>query len=192
MAMTIDARLVAGCMALGLAGCAVSDPAARMPVAPPVPASLAQKVAAMPRGTAHAANAPRLSEAVAAAQAGVALCESKGTHVTVLVADADGYPIAMLSGDGASARSTMIAQTKVAIVLQHGVSGDEVVAMAAKDPAIEASAAANPDIGVLRGGGFPVKRGDELYAIVAASGAIGAPGMDNECALEAVSVLQGE
>jgi uncharacterized protein GlcG (DUF336 family) len=71
-------------------------------------------------------------------------------------------------------------------------SGD-VAAKAETDPELKTEAAADPNIGVLRGGGFPVMRGNAMVGVVAVSGGSlsGDLGLDEECAEVAVKRLEG-
>jgi uncharacterized protein GlcG (DUF336 family) len=153
-------------------------------------ASPAAVIAAMPKNLPRAPG-PGLSAALAAAEAAERLCAAKGVHVSVLVADTTGQPVVLLSGDGAGVRSALITHTKAAIVAKYGQPSGEVAARAATDQALVDEAAADPDIGVLRGGGFPVLKDGRLTAIVAVSG--GSRGddhsLDDLCAREGVARL---
>ena len=110
----------------------------------------------------------------------------------MLIADSVGEPVVLLSGDGAGVRSQLITRTKVAIVIKYKMPSGDVAAKAETDPGLKAEAAADPNIGVLRGGGFPVMRGGEMVAAVAVSGGslIGVVGLDEECAKVAVKRLE--
>lgn len=52
------------------------------------------------------ARGPSLALAVEAAQTAIATCAANGYKVTALVVDADTVPVALLSSDGAPARTT--------------------------------------------------------------------------------------
>jgi uncharacterized protein GlcG (DUF336 family) len=129
---------------------------------------------------------------IEAAKAAQQACAAKGVKVSVLVADSAGEPVVMLSGDGAGVRSQLIARTKVAIVVKYKMPSGDVAAKAETDPKVKAEAAADPNIGVLRGGGFPVMQKGEMVGVVAVSGASlgGALGLDEECARVAVKRLE--
>jgi uncharacterized protein GlcG (DUF336 family) len=99
----------------------------------------------------------------------------------------------MLSGDGAGVRSQLIAQTKVNIVAKYGVASGEVAKKAETDPSLTKAAAADPNIGELRGGALPVRQGGQLIAIVGVSGASLVSGdltLDEKCAAVAVKALE--
>jgi len=154
----------------------------------PSPASI---IAAMPKNLPRA-KGPGLTAAIEAAQAAQQACVLKGAKVSVLIADSVGQPVVLLSGDGAGVRSQLIARTKVAIVIKYGMPSGDVAAKAEKDPALTASAAADPNIGVLRGGAFPVMQKGEMIGVVGVSGATlgGQVGLDEECAMVAVKRLE--
>lgn len=155
------------------------------------PPSLAETIADMPKNLPRA-KGPPLDAAIAAARAAVRTCTAKGVQVSVLIADSVGAPVVLLSGDGAGVRSQLIARTKVRIVARYGLASGDVAERAKTDPALVAEAAADPEIGELRGGGFPVVRNGERIAIVAVSGGSlgGAVGLDEACAAVAVDRLR--
>ena len=157
---------------------------------PNVP-SLAATIEAMPKNLPRA-KGPPLALAIEAAKAAQEACAAKGAKVSVLVADSVGEPVVLLSGDGAGVRSQLITRTKVAIVVKYKLPSAEVAAKAEHDPRLKAEAAADPNIGVLRGGGFPIIQGGEMVATVAVSGASlghGSLEWDDECAKVAVKRL---
>lgn len=184
-------------MAFG-AGCAAAPLAARTDTAAsaagasvvPSPASV---IAAMPKNLPRA-KAPGLAESIAAAEAAVKACTTHDVKVSALVADVKGVPVVLLSGDGAGVRSQLIAQTKVNIVVKYGMPSAAVAEKAKRDPALAAEAAADPAIGMLRGGGLPVMRNGEMIGVVAVSGA-GLSGdltLDEKCARVAVDRLEAK
>jgi len=184
-----------GCLAL--AACATAAPPTRGEGAATVPPasvpSLAATVEAMPKFLPRA-EGPGLSAAIEAASAAQRACAARDVPVSVLVADVVGKPVVLLSGDGAGVRSQLIAQTKVNIVARYGKASGEVAAQAADDPQLTAAAAADPDIGVLRAGGFPVYRAGRMIGIVAVSGGSlgGDMTLDEKCAQVAVATLEGQ
>ena len=107
----------------------------------------------------------------------------------MLIADSVGETVVLLSGDGASVRSQLIARTKTNIVMKYKMPSGAVETRALTDPLLAAEAIADPNIGMFRGGGFPVIKNGEMIAIVAVSGALGFPGVDDECAMVAVNRL---
>jgi uncharacterized protein GlcG (DUF336 family) len=193
---------------VGLAAGAVAFAVAQAPGASegvPVPAahagttasestvpSLAATIEAMPKNLPRA-KGPPLPAAIEAAKAAQQSCAAKGVKVSVLVADSVGEPVVLLSGDGAGVRSQLITRTKVAIVIKYKMPSGDVAAKAETDPKLKAEAAADPNIGVLRGGGFPIMQGGEMIGAVAVSGASigGSPAWDEECAKVAMKRLQG-
>ncbi len=153
--------------------------------------TLAATIAAMPKNLPRA-KGPGLQAAIEAAKAAQQACAAKGVKVSVLVADSVGEPVVLFSGDGAGVRSQLIARSKVAIVVKYKIPSGDVAAKAETDPKVKAEAAADPNIGVLRGGGFPVMQDGQMVAVVAVSGASlgGAVGLDEECARVAVKRLE--
>jgi len=152
--------------------------------------SLAATIAAMPKNLPRAPG-PGLDESIAAARTAVRACDARGAKVSVVVSDLRGDPVVLLSGDGAGFRSQLIARTKVIIAVRYRLPSGEVEAKAKTDPKLAAEAAADPDIGVLRGGGFPVWRKGALIGALAVSGATlaGPVGLDEECAQAGLALL---
>ena len=153
--------------------------------------SIASIIAVMPKNLPRA-KGPGLSDAIDAAQAANKACVAEGAKVSVLIADSVGEPVVLLSGDGAGVRSQLITRTKVAIVIKYRAPSGEVADKAQNDPRLTAEAAADPNIGVLRGGGFPIMRGGEMIGAVAVSGGTlgGKAGLDEKCAKVAVRRLE--
>jgi uncharacterized protein GlcG (DUF336 family) len=160
---------------------------------PPLVPSLAARIAAMPKYLPRAA-APGLLPAIAAAAAAQRACAAKGVKVSVLVTDSVGEPVVLLSGDGAGVRSQLIAQTKAAIAIKYGKPSGEVALEAQSNPRLTAAAAADPNIGVLRGGGLPLIRNGKLVGAVAVSGGSLGPThdhtLDEKCARVAMERLE--
>ena len=154
--------------------------------------TLATTIEAMPRNLPRT-EGPGLEVSIAAASAAVAACKAEGVNISVLVADAVGEPVVLLSGDGAGVRSQLITRTKANIVVRFGRASGEVAEAAKTNPALSAQAAADPAIGVLRSGAFPVLRDGRMIGVVAVSG--GSLGgdftLDDKCAREALAVLEG-
>lgn len=153
--------------------------------------SLAATIAAMPRGLPRA-EAPALDRSIDAARAAVSACTAKQAKVSVLIADSTGEPVVLLSGDGAGVRSQLIARSKVATVVRFRMPSSEVANRAKTNPALAAEAAADPNIGELRGGGLPILRDGRIIGALAVSGAslTGPTSLDEECALAAMAVLE--
>ena len=145
---------------------------------PSVPA----RIEAMPRELPRA-KGPGLQTAVLMAQAAVAACGARGGKVSVLITDSVGAPVVMLSADGASERSGLIATTKAAVAIKYRMASGEVAKKAAADATLRAELLADPNIGMARGGGFVLTKDNELVGALAVSGATG---MDEDCAKEAM------
>lgn len=147
----------------------------------------------MPKYLPRAA-APGLLPSVAAAEAAQRACAAKGVKVSVLVTDSVGEPVVLLSGDGAGVRSQLIARTKAAIAIKYRKPSGEVAIEAQTDPRLNTEAAADPNIGVLRGGGLPLFRDGKLIGAVAVSGGSLGPThdhtLDETCARVAMERLE--
>ena len=182
---------LAACSAMGGSGRgSISSTALAAPASGAMPRSLAATIDAMPKYLPRA-KGPGLAESAAAAQAAVSACTAKNARVSVLVADSAGETIVLLSGDGAGVRSQLIARTKIAIVTRYKVPSGEVELRAKENPRLVEEARNDPNIGVLRGGGFPVIRSNEIIGSIAVSGAslTGPLGLDEECARAGLAVL---
>lgn len=156
-------------------------PQAPMPLyyVPAAPSRIEGMLREIPR-----AEGPSLETAIALAVTAVEACQSRGYPVSVMVADSIGVPIVMLSGDGAGERSQLITYTKTHTVVKYRMASGDVAEMARKDPDLAKEISRNPNIGVARGGAFPLMKGGELVGVLAVSGA---PGLDDVCAKEALA-----
>lgn len=154
--------------------------------------SLAARIAAMPKYLPRA-RAPGLLPSIEAAEAAQRACAAKGVKVSVLVTDSAGEPVVLLSGDGAGVRSQLIARTKAAIAIKYKRPSSDVALEAQTHPRLNAEAAGDPDIGVLRGGGLPLIRYGTLIGAVAVSGGSLGPThdhtLDEKCARVAMELL---
>ncbi|MHB8286027.1 MAG: GlcG/HbpS family heme-binding protein [Caulobacteraceae bacterium] len=159
--------------------------------APTTVPSLAATLAAMPKNLPRA-KGPDLTVAIAAAVAAQQACAAKGAPVSVLVADSVGAPVVLISGDGAGVRSALIARSKVNIVAKFKMASGDVKEKAKTHPELAAEAAADPDIGLLREGGFPVMQDGKMIGAVAVSGGSlsGPHSLDEDCARVAVGRLE--
>jgi uncharacterized protein GlcG (DUF336 family) len=155
--------------------------------------SLAARIAAMPKYLPRA-TAPGLLPSIRAAEAAQEACAAKGVKVSVLITDSVGEPVVLLSGDGAGVRSQLIARTKAVIAIKYRMPSSEVARKAQADPRLSAEAAADPDIGVLRGGGLPLIRNGKMIGAVAVSGGSLGPThdhtLDEKCARVAMGRLE--
>ena len=188
------------CLTITLAGTVLAtgathagDKALHLSGGPSLVPSLAARIAAMPKYLPRA-EAPGLLPAIEAAEAAQRFCAAKGVKVSVLVTDSVGEPVVLLSGDGAGVRSQLIARTKAAIAIKYGKPSGEVALAAQTDPRLTAEAAADPDIGMLRGGGLPLIRNGKLIGAVAVSGGSLGPThdhtLDEKCARVALERLE--
>jgi uncharacterized protein GlcG (DUF336 family) len=146
---------------------------------PSAPARIEGMLREIPR-----AQGPSLQLAIRLATAAVDACKAKGGKVSVLVSDSLAVPVVMLSGDGAGERSQLITYTKAHTVIAYRLSSTEVAAKARTDPKLANELAQNPNIGVARGGAFPLLVDGELIGVLAVSGMTGE---DDACAKEAMA-----
>jgi uncharacterized protein GlcG (DUF336 family) len=133
--------------------------------------ALAQPSAAPPAAQQPRARAPELALAVELAMEAVSNCKASGFRTAVLVTDAAGTPVVLLSGDGAGPRLQQIAPTKAAMVIKYKVASGVTTAKAAADPALAAEIRADPAIGMPRAGALPIMVGAETIGVVAVAGA---------------------
>lgn len=124
---------------------------------------------------------PALAPAIVAAQGAVDACADMGYQVSVAVVDFAGLPVVLLSGDGAAAITQSIAMGKAVSALRNGRPSAELVEAIKTDKALAAKIAADPQQGVQRGGGLPIKTGATTIGALAVSGAPDA-GWDAVCA----------
>lgn len=130
------------------------------------------------------AEGPSLQIAIKLAAAAVEACKAKGGKVSVLVTDSVGIPIVLLSGDGAGERSQLITHTKAHTVVKYRTASGAIAQKAKTDPKLAKELSLNPNIGVARGGAFPLMNGAELIGALAVSGLTGE---DENCAQEAMA-----
>jgi uncharacterized protein GlcG (DUF336 family) len=188
--MSKSRKIIALVSALALGACAHA-PVEPAPVVQPAQAlpTLAQSIEAIPRGIARAEGGPPLALAIEGAHLAVTTCAQLGAKVSVLITDSAAEPIVLISGDGASYRSQLIARTKVATSLRYRRPSLDVARAAETDAVLAAEAVANPDIGVFRGGGYPIYHAGQLVGAIAVSGAIGHTGLDERCAEAGLTIL---
>ena len=165
----------------------IAGPALAQAPAPswPLQPSLAATIAAMPERLPRA-KAPPVGYSIDLARAAMDACTAKGGKVSVLVTDSLGEPVVLLSGDGAAVRSALVARAKSNTVAKYKMPDREVQAKAKNDPKLMAEITANPDIGAVRGGAFPLMSGGEMIGILSVSGMF-TGGVDDVCAKEAMA-----
>lgn len=156
-------------------------PIAQMPLyyVPAIPGRIEGMMREQPR-----AEGPSLAYAILLAQAAVDACAAKGGQVSVLVTDSVGTTVVFLSGDGAGERSGLITSTKAHAVVKYRMPSDELAKRAAVDPKLKKAIQDNPNIGAVRGGAFPLMRGQQLLGALSVSGFTGE---DENCAKEAMA-----
>jgi uncharacterized protein GlcG (DUF336 family) len=134
--------------------------------------SIAARIKAMPMGLPRA-KGPSLQVSLNLALAAVEACKAKGGNVSVLVTDATGVPIVLLSGDGAGERSQLIAQSKAFTVVKYRMPSGDVKRKARVDPKLARELSLDPNIGEPRLGAVPLMVGSELIGVLSVSGLAG-------------------
>lgn len=129
------------------------------------------------------AKSPGLRISIDLAVAAVESCLAKGGAVSVLVTDAAGVPVVILSGDGAGERGQLITHTKAQTVVKYGKPSAEVRQDAAADPDLAMELALDPDIGAARRGALPLEIDGELIGVISVAGL---DGENDNCAQEAI------
>jgi len=147
----------------------------------------AQAPAAAPPPT--RAKGPAVALAVEAAQSALADCMSKTYKVTALVVDSAGVPVAMMSQDGAAARTQDIAKSKIATVMKYKVASGVIVERAKTDTALADALKADPAIGQARQGALPIMVMGEMIGAMAVSGAPGGD-KDEACVMTGLAKVQ--
>ena len=165
------------------ASVAGSGPAPAVCAAASCQPSLAARIAAMAKDRPRV-KGPGLTYAMQLAQAALAACRARGGTVSVLVTDAAGIPVVLLSGDGAGERSQLITQTKANTVIRYRMSSTDVKRRTRTDPALAREIALDPNIGEARLGAFPLLDGGELIGALSVSGLTGG---DDACAQDAMA-----
>ena len=89
----------------------------------------------------------------------------------------------MLSADGAGSRAQLVNITKAEAALKYKMSSGEVQKKAMADPKFNAELLANPRIGMMRAGGFPIMEGKDVVGAIAVSGMLN--GDNNEACYKA-------
>lgn len=152
-------------------------------------ASLATAAAAQPPAPQPRAKGPALDLAVEAAQVAIRTCLANGYKTTVLVADSEGVPVAMLSADGAAAFTQIIAPRKIATVIRYKVASGTIAERLKTDAALAQEVKDDPKIaGMAWPGAFPLMAGSEQIGAIAVSGAPGGE-KDEACARPAVAAI---
>jgi uncharacterized protein GlcG (DUF336 family) len=163
-------------IALGVAFGLAASAAAQTPPPPPPP----------PR-----APGPPLALAVEAAQVAIETCRTNGYKTTALVVDQAGVPVALLTSDGAPARTQDIAMRKVSTTLRYGVPSGEIADKIKTDPKLADETKSDPKIGgMVYRGALPLLRGGATIGAIAVSGAPGGE-KDEVCAAEAIRKIEG-
>jgi uncharacterized protein GlcG (DUF336 family) len=148
----------------------------------------AQVAATPPAPPAPPAPGPSLALAVEAAQTAISVCTANGYKVSVAVVDSAGVLKVLLSGDGASARSTLVAQRKTATTMAYKMSSAAVVEAAKTDPAIAARLENDPAL-FNRAGAQPLMSKGALFGAIGVSGAPGGE-KDDVCGLAGIAKIK--
>lgn len=131
---------------------------------------------------------PSLALSLEAAQTAVRVCTANGHKVTVAVVDSAGVLKVLLSGDGASARSTLVAQRKTNTVLAYKQASAVTVEAAKTDAALAERLNTDPTLFARAGGQPLLSKG----VLIGAIGVSGAPGGDKDdlCGLAGVAQIE--
>jgi uncharacterized protein GlcG (DUF336 family) len=110
--------------------------------------------------------------ALEGAQASLAACAGHG-HITVLVVDEAGLPIAMLSDNGASALTQRLAASKARIAAKLKMSSAEAATRYKSDDQLMFQLVMDPQMGIPLPGGLPIIVSGASQGAIAVSGAAG-------------------
>jgi uncharacterized protein GlcG (DUF336 family) len=136
-------------------------------------------------GPAPRAPGPKLDAAIALVQAAIATCRATGDHVAALVVDSGNVPVALLADDGSVVLAQTLAPRKTALVLKYKAGSAVIAERARADAALAAEIKADPKIGFVFPGAYPLLDGDMLLGAIAVSGG-SSPEKDDSCAKAAV------
>jgi uncharacterized protein GlcG (DUF336 family) len=117
---------------------------------------LALLVAASPALATDTAPRLPLAKAIAAAQASIVACRTKGAHVAVEIKDASGTTVAILVDDGADGASIAAVRLRNLIVLKYKASSGEIEDRAKTDAPLAAEIANDPRARVAERGALPI------------------------------------
>ena len=131
-----------------------------------------------------------LSFAEKAASAALSKCEADGYQVSVAVVDHGGNLKVLLRGDGAGPHTQDSSFKKAYTSASIRRSTNELAALIARTPTLQALRDMNENILIL-GGGLPVKRGETVVGGIGVGGAPGAD-LDESCAQAGLDALQSE
>jgi len=110
--------------------------------------------------------------ALKGAQASLAACAGHG-HITILVVDEKGLPIAMLSDNGASALTQRLAAGKARIAAKLKISSAEAASRYKSDDQLMFQLVMDPQMGIPLPGGLPIMVNGVSQGAIAVSGASG-------------------
>jgi uncharacterized protein GlcG (DUF336 family) len=148
--------------------------------------SIPARIEGMPRQQPRS-RGPSVADALALAAAVGEACKVGAIEPpSVLITDSTGVPVVLVSGDGSGERGQLVTFTKAAAVVRFKMSVDELSAKAKADPKLAQLIKVDPNIGALRGGGYPLKVGSEFI------GALGVTNTssDSMCAQKALAKVQ--
>ena len=110
--------------------------------------------------------------AIAGAEASLAACGGHG-HITVLVVDEAGLPIAMLSDNSASALTQRLVASKARIAAKLKMPSAEVASRYKSDDQLMFQLVMDPQMGIPLPGGLPIMVNGVSQGAIAVSGASG-------------------
>lgn len=153
-------------------------------------AAFAAPAFAQPAPPPPRAKGPALDLAVEAAQIAIKTCLANGYKTTVQVSDSEGIPVALLTADGAGARTQAIVASKTAIVIKYKVPSGVIAERMKTDAALAAEVKADPKMPYPWQGALPLMAGTEQIGAIAVSGAPGGE-KDEACAQPAIAKIAG-
>jgi uncharacterized protein GlcG (DUF336 family) len=127
--------------------------------------------------------------AIEGAQAAISACAAHGAHISVLVVDGAGLPIAMVSDNGASALTQRLVMSKARIAAKLKMSSAEAATRYKSDDQLMFKLVMDPQMGIPLPGGLPIMVNGESRSAIAVSGASG--GLhDEQCTQPGLEKIQ--
>ncbi len=127
--------------------------------------------------------------ALEGAQAALSVCAAHGAHITVLVVDGAGLPIAMVSDNGASALTQRLVVSKARIAAKLKMSSAEAATRYKSDDQLMFQLVMDPQMGIPLPGGLPIMVNGASLGAIAVSGASG--GLhDEQCTQPGLEKIQ--
>ena len=127
--------------------------------------------------------------AIEGAEAAISACAAHGAHISVLVVDGAGLPIAMVSDNGASALTQRLVMSKARIAAKLKMSSAEAAARYKSDDQLMFQLVMDPQMGIPLPGGLPIMVNGVSQGAIAVSGASG--GLhDEQCTQPGLDKIQ--